>query len=90
MPPEPIFLRFENVTPPHRKFYEVELSLFYPRRLVRRWGRIGSRRPRTIKMAMSSPEELARQVEAISRRRERHGYRAVAEVRGATLQASAA
>ncbi|MSS73642.1 MAG: WGR domain-containing protein, partial [Candidatus Latescibacteria bacterium] len=48
MSPEPIYLRFENTSPPHRKFYEVEveLSLFYPKRLVRRWGRIGARKPR--------------------------------------------
>ena len=24
MSPEPIYLRFENTSPPHRKFYEVE------------------------------------------------------------------
>ena len=82
MSPEPIYLRFENTSPPHRKFYEVEveLSLFYPRRLVRRWGRIGARRPRSIKIVMAGPEELARQVEIIARLRQRHGYQPVAEV----------
>ncbi len=80
MSPEPIYLRFENVSPPHRKFYEVEveLSLFFPKRLARRWGRIGSRRPRSIRMMMAGPEELARQVEVISRLRKRHGYQTVA------------
>jgi len=90
--PEPIYLRFENTTPPHRKFYEVEveLSLFYPRRLVRRWGRIGSRRPRSIKMIMPGPDELTRQVEVIARLRRRHGYQTVAEVRAPAIGASAA
>jgi len=43
-PGDPIFLRWEHTTPPHRKFYEVEveLSLFYPKVLIRRWGRIGT------------------------------------------------
>ncbi|GEM_PF-3979164 len=92
MSPELIYLRFENTSPPHRKFYEVEveLSLFYPKRLVRRWGRIGSRRPRSIRMVMSDPGELTRQVEVISRLRKRHGYQIVAEVRAPILQASAA
>jgi len=33
MKAEPVYLRWENTTPPHRKFYEVEveLSLFYPK-----------------------------------------------------------
>lgn len=50
MSPEPIYLRFENTSPPYRKFYEVdvELSLFYPKRWARRWGGIGSCRPRSI------------------------------------------
>ena len=40
---EPIFVRWEHTTNPHRKFYEVELelSLFYPKLLIRRWGRTG-------------------------------------------------
>jgi predicted DNA-binding WGR domain protein len=73
MSPEPIYLRFENTSPLHCKFYEVEveLSLFYPKRLVRRWGRIGSRRPRSIRKVMTSPGELARQVEVIAKLRQR-------------------
>lgn len=92
MPPEPVYLRFENTSPPHHKFYEVEveLSLFYPKRLVRRWGRIGSRRPRSIRMVMASPNELARQVEVIARLRQRHGYQTVAEVWSSAIGASAA
>jgi len=92
MSPEPIYLRFENVTPPHRKFYEVEveLSLFYPKRLVRRWGRIGTRRPRSIRMVMSDPGELTRQVEVITRLRQRHGYGIVTEVSVPAIGASAA
>ena len=92
MSPEPIYLRFENVSPPHRKFYEVEveLSLFYPKRLVRRWGRIGSRRPRAIRRVMAEPGELARQVEVIARLRHRHGYKTVADVRTPLLEAFAA
>ena len=89
---EPIYLRFENTSPPHRKFYEVEveLSLFYPKRLVRRWGRIGSRRPRSIRMVMADPGELARQVEVITRLRQRHGYQTVAEVRSLAIASTAA
>ncbi|OGG45731.1 MAG: hypothetical protein A3F84_18460 [Candidatus Handelsmanbacteria bacterium RIFCSPLOWO2_12_FULL_64_10] len=92
MSPEPICLRFENVTPPHRKFYEVEveLSLFYPKRLVRRWGRIGARRPRSIRMVMSDPSELARQIGLIAQRRRQHGYQTVVEVRLPVIEASAA
>ena len=92
MSPEPICLRFENVTPPHRKFYEVEveLSLFYPKRLTRRWGRIGGRKPRLIKTVMSEPDELARQMEVITRLRQRHGYLTVADVRGSSVEAFAA
>jgi len=58
----------ERLSSPHHKFYEVEveLSLFYPKRLVRRWGRIGSRRPRSIRMVMAGPDELACQVEVIA------------------------
>ena len=92
MSPEPIYLRFENTSPPHRKFYEVEveLSLFYPKRFTRRWGRIGARRPRAIRKVMSDPDELARQVAVIARLRQRHGYQAVAEVRAPAIAASAA
>ena len=62
MPTEPVFLRWEHTTPPHCKFYEVEveLSLFFPKRLVRRWGRIGGKRPRSIRMLVADGEELQR------------------------------
>jgi len=78
----PVFVRWENTTPPHRKFYEieVELSLFYPKILVRRWGRIDTRSLRSIRMVVSHPEELTRQMKQVSRRRERHGYRKVKEI----------
>lgn len=83
MPSELVYMRFENVTPLHFKFYEieVELSLFYPKTLVRRWGRIGTQRPRSIRMTMDGPEELERQVGLIMRRRELHGYSVVRETR---------
>jgi len=80
---EPVFVRWENTVPPHRKFYEVEveLSLFYPKVLVRRWGRIGTRRPRSIRLVMGTPDELEQVVGRVGRRRERHGYWVVREVR---------
>jgi len=92
MSSEPVFARWENTTPPHRKFYEieVELSLFYPKILVRRWGRIGTRSPRSIQMAVSHPEELTRQMKRISRRRKLHGYRTVKEIRARDIGAFAA
>jgi len=88
----PVFLRWENTTPPHRKFYEieVELSLFYPKVLIRRWGRVGSRRLRSIRMVMSGPEEMRRQVGCIARRRELHGYCMVKEVCTPGIRAFAA
>ena len=89
---EPIYLRWENTTPPHHKFYEVEveLSLFYPKVLIRRWGRIGTRRPRSVRMVMSNPDELERWVGLIARRREHHGYCVEKEIRSRILGASAA
>ena len=38
MPTEPVFLRWEHTTPPHYKFYEVDVerSRFYPKVLTRR------------------------------------------------------
>ncbi len=53
---EPIFLRWEHTTNPHHKFYEVELelSLFCPKLLIRRRGRIGTRRPRSIRMVVAA------------------------------------
>ena len=92
MDTEPVYLRWENTTPPHHKFYEVEveLSLFYPKILIRRWGRIGTRRPRSVRMVISDPDELERWVDFIARRRERHGYCVEKEIRSRVLGASAA
>ena len=92
MPTEPVFLRWEHTIPPHHKFYEVEveLSLFYPKLLVRRWGRIGGKRPRSIRMLVADGEELQRQVALISRRRQAHGYQLVRELRVAAMAEAAA
>ena len=92
MPTEPVFLRWEHTQPPHHKFYEVEveLSLFYPKLLVRRWVRIGGKRPRSIHMLVADGEELQREVEGISRRRQAHGYRLVRERRVAAMAGAAA
>ena len=92
MPTEPVFLRWEHTIPPHCKFYEVEveLSLFYPKLLVRRWGRIGGKRPRSIRMRVADGEELQLQVERISRRRQAHGYRLVRELQVAAMAGAAA
>ena len=92
MPTEPVFLRWEHTQPPHRKFYEVEveLSLFYPKRLIRRWGRIGGKRPRSLRMLVADGEELQRQVALIGRRRQAHGYRLVRELRVAAMAVAAA
>jgi predicted DNA-binding WGR domain protein len=92
MPTEPVFLRWEHTDPPHRKFYEVdvELSLFYPKLLTRRWGRIGGKRPRSLRMRVADGEELRRQVAHISRRRQAHGYRLVQELQVAAIAAPAA
>ena len=91
-PGDPIFLRWEHTTPPHRKFYEVEveLSLFYPKVLIRRWGRIGTRRARSIKLVLEDEEAVRRQVEQVGRLRGQHGYTLVKEVRGAVIGAEAA
>ena len=79
---EPLYLRFENTIPPHCKFYEVEieLSLFYPKALVRRWGRIGTRKPRSLQLEVSNQEDLQRQIQLITRQRQRHGYQIVSEM----------
>jgi len=93
MPTEPVFLRWEHTTPPHHKFYEVEveLSLFYPKLLVRRWGRIGGKRSRSIRLLVADGEELQQQVALIGRRRRRaHGYRLVRELQVAAIAAPAA
>ena len=56
-------------TDPHFRVNSSRFAcpLFYPKRLVRRWGRIGSRRPRSIRMMMADPDELARQVAFITK-----------------------
>ena len=70
--------RFECIDPErnHRKFYElsVEMLLFGPT-VTRRWGRIGSRRPRTLSKDYETWEEAKREVRAILRRREKRGYK---------------
>ena len=92
MPTEPVFLRWEHTTPPHCKFYEVEveLSLFYPKLLVRRWGRIGGKRPRSMRLRVADGEELQRQVALIGQRRQAHGYRRVQELQVAAMAGAAA
>jgi len=87
-----VFLRWEHTTYPHRKFYEVdvELSLFYPKVLIRRWGRIGTHRPRSIRMRVGDREELQRQVELIRRRRIQHGYHLVRELQVPAIEVVAA
>ena len=91
-PGDPVYLRWENTTPPHWKFYEVEveLSLFFPKVLIRRWGRIGTRRARSIKLVLEDEAAVRREVEQVSRLRGRHGYTLVREVRGAAIEAEAA
>ena len=91
-PSDPLCLRWENTAPPHRKFYEVviERSLFYPKVLVRRWGRIGTRRGRSLRQVLADAEDVRRQVAELARRRTRHGYRPVAEVRVPAIVAEAA
>jgi predicted DNA-binding WGR domain protein len=70
--------RFECIDPErnHRKFYEisVEMVLFGPT-VTRRWGRIGSKRPRTLSRDYETWEEAKKEVKAILRKRERRGYR---------------
>lgn len=89
---EPIYLRFENITPPRHKFYEVdvELSRFYPKLLFHRWGPIGTQRPRSLRMVMTTPDEMQRQVEYLACRRRQRGYQTVAEIRTPVLGGSAA
>ena len=92
MPAVPIYRRWECTTPPHNKFYEVEveLSLFFPKKLVRRWGRIGTRRPRIMHMIVEDPVELEGLVAQISQRRLQHGYQQVCEICGPVVEAVAA
>ena len=49
--------------------------LFYPKLLVRRWSRIGGKRPQSIRRLVADGEELLLQVERLRRRRQAHGYR---------------
>jgi predicted DNA-binding WGR domain protein len=92
MPTEPVFLRWEHTLPPHHKFYEVEveLSLFFPKLLTRRWSRIGGKRPRSLQMRVADGEELRQQVAHISRRRQAHGYRLVRELMVVAIAGAAA
>ena len=92
MSSEPVYLRWEHTAPPHRKFYEVDvqLSLFYPKVLVRRWGRIGSRRSRSLRIVVGDPDELDRRVARIAARRRTHGYHVVNELHASAIRASAA
>jgi hypothetical protein len=82
MDPLPLFLRWEHTTPPHHKFYEVEveLSLFYPKLLTRRCGRLGTRRPRTLQLLIHPPAQLQAFIAPLSRQRQRHGYCLVAQL----------
>lgn len=76
-----LYERFECIHPPrHRKLYEleVEAALFYPKALIRRWGRIGTRHSRTRRGLYALPEEPQKAVEAV--RRMRHGYHLVSTV----------
>ena len=92
MPSVPIYLRWEHTTPPHHKFYELELelSLFYPKKLTRRWGRIGTRRPRALEVLIHDPDELQDQVQRIRQRRRWHGYHQVAELCTSPVASAAA
>jgi predicted DNA-binding WGR domain protein len=75
--PNTAFRRFECIDPQrnHRKFYElsVEMLLFGPT-VTRRWGRIGSRRPRTLSKNYNTWEEAKSDIRAILRKREKRGY----------------
>jgi len=65
--------RFEciDVERNHPKFYELtaEMLLFGPA-ITRRWGRIGSRRPRSLSKDYRTWEEAKREINAILRKRE--------------------
>ena len=92
MPSEPLFIRWEHTTPPHRKFYEleVELTLFYPKTLIQRWGRLSTKKPRTLHRLIANPAELDRLVARIARRREQHGYHKVSEIYRTSMETIAA
>lgn len=75
-----LYERFECIDPPrHCKFYEleVELVLFYPKLLIRRWGKIGTHRPRELRYLYSTQAALRDAVEQIRSRRVQHGYHLV-------------
>ena len=92
MPAKPIYLRWENTSPPHNKFYEleIELSLFFPKKLTRRWGRIGGPRPRALHMLVAEEAELDRMVDQVSRRRGYHGYHLVDALYSSAVEGMAA
>ena len=58
--------------------------------LIRRWGRIGTRRARSIKLVLEDAEAVWQEVQEISRLRGRHGYALVKEVRAEVRRAEAA
>lgn len=75
-----LYERFECVDPPrYRKFYEleVELAFFYPKWLIRRWGKIGTPGPREQRCRYATPDELMIAMQHIRSRRVRHGYHLV-------------
>ena len=78
--PNTAFRRYECIDPErnHRKFYKlsVDMLLFGPT-VTRRWGRIGSRRPRSLSRDYQTWEEAKREIGAILRKRERRGYRVI-------------
>jgi len=58
--------------------------------LIRRSGRIGTKRARYIKLVLEDETAVQQEVEQVSRPRGRHGYGLVKEVRGAAIGAEAA
>lgn len=58
------------------RFYSLETmtSLFGSVILIRCWGRIGSRRPQTLRSEYRDMDSLLKEIHAILRRRHRHGY----------------
>ena len=80
MTDDTLYERFKRIDlPRHRKFYEldVELTLFYPKMLIRRWGKIGTRRPRELCGVYPTPEALRDAITQTRQRRRRHGYHRV-------------
>ncbi len=59
--------------------------------LIRRWGRLGTRRARAIiKLVLEDAEAVWREVQEISRLRGRHGYALVKEVWEEVIEAEEA